>query len=158
MRNAGCWHWLRVISGVSPSEMSRCWEVIKNSTRKLLSQGKSISTLKKSGFNSITLFLIYSAFTSKELRYYPGSPVSLFYISQGDFASLSLPCYLFFSPGHPKRKARRQNVGMPLHKLCVLINCDYSKQRESNRFNFMLCHCVWQDKTLSMRYNLPGFI
>lgn len=106
-RTAGWWCWLRVISGVSPSETSRCWTVI-NSTRKLLSQGKSISA-PKSGFNLITLLLICSIFTSKELRYYPGSPISLFYISKGDFVSLALTVFQFRAS---KRKARRQN--MPL--------------------------------------------
>lgn len=60
----------------------------KKSTRKWLSQGKSISTPKRSGFNSIVPFLIYSAFTSKELRYYPESPSCFL---QGDFVSVSLP-------------------------------------------------------------------
>lgn len=117
VRNAGSWRWLRVISGVSPSETSRCWKGIKISTRKLLSQGKSISTPKKSGFNSITLFLIYSAFTSKELRYYPGSPSSLFYISQSDFVSLPLPYYLFFSPGHPRARPEDRTW------MCLYTNC-----------------------------------
>lgn len=29
VRNAGSWHWLTVILGVSPSETSRCWKVKK---------------------------------------------------------------------------------------------------------------------------------
>lgn len=95
VRNAGSWHWLTVILGVLPSETSRCWKVKKKSTRKLLSQGKSISTLKRSVFNSILLFLIFSAFTSKELRYYPESSSC---ILQGDFqgdlqGDVSLPHY-----------------------------------------------------------------
>lgn len=76
VRNAGCWHWLRVISVVSPSETSRCWKVIQNSTRKLLRRGKTYLLQKISGSNSITLFLIYSAFTLQELRYYPESSPS----------------------------------------------------------------------------------
>lgn len=89
VRNAGSWHWLTVILGVSPSETSRCWKVKKKSTRKLLSQGK------RSVFNFILLFLIFSAFTSKELRYYPESSS---YILQGDFqgdlqGNVSLPHY-----------------------------------------------------------------
>lgn len=118
VRNAGCWHWLRVISGVSPSETSRCWKVIKNSTRKLLSQGKSISTPKKSGFNSITRFLIYSAFTSKELRYNPGSPISLFYISQGNFVSLSPLAICFSVQGTQEEGQETENGHVSTQTVC----------------------------------------
>lgn len=62
----------------------------KKSTRKLLSQGKSVSASKRSGLNSIVLLLICSAFTPKELRYYPEPPS---YILQGDFVPVSLPLY-----------------------------------------------------------------
>lgn len=89
VRNAGSWHFLSVIPEVSPSEASRCWKAIKTSTRKLLSQGKSISTSKKSAFSSIRLSLIYAAFTSKKLRYYPGSPISLFNLTREFCFSLS---------------------------------------------------------------------
>lgn len=93
VRNAGSWHCLTVIPGVVPSETSRCRKVEKKrkkSTRKLLSQGKSVSASKRSGLNSIVLLLICLAFTPKELRYYPEPPS---YILQGDFVSVSLPLY-----------------------------------------------------------------
>lgn len=105
VRNTGSWHFLRAIPGVSPSEESRCWKVIKTSTRKLLSQGKSISTSKNSAFSSITLFLIYTAFTSKKLGYYPGSPISLFNLTRQFCFSVSPS--VFLSPGKTKRKAKR---------------------------------------------------